>query len=55
VKEVVGAGRQQVRRMRASVGAFHVCLWAFGVLWEWGTDGLQYQYLPFQAFTPLGA
>jgi hypothetical protein len=26
-KEIVGAGQQQVRRMRASVGAFHVCLW----------------------------
>jgi hypothetical protein len=40
VKEVVGAGRQQVRRVRASVGAFHVCLWAFTLTeaWGWGRD-----------------
>ncbi len=25
-KDIVGAGRQQVRRVRASVGAFHLCL-----------------------------
>ena len=38
VKEVVGAGRQQVRRVRASVGAFHACLWAFTLTeaWAWG-------------------
>ena len=38
VKEVVGAGRQQVRRVRASVGAFHLCLWAFTLTeaWAWG-------------------
>src|SRR5262249_1107797 len=28
-KEGVGAGQQQVRVVWASVGAFHVCLWAF--------------------------
>jgi hypothetical protein len=28
-KEIVGAGQQQVRLRRASVGAFHVCLWTF--------------------------
>ncbi len=38
LKEVVGAGSQQVRRLRASVGAFHVCLWAFTATeaWAWG-------------------
>jgi hypothetical protein len=37
-KEVVGAGQQQARRMWASVGAFHVCLWAFTMTeaWAWG-------------------
>jgi hypothetical protein len=43
-KDVVGAGQQQVRRVRASVGAFHVCLWTFTMTeaWAWGrsTDGL---------------
>ena len=38
VKEVVGAGQQQVRRVGASVGAFHLCLWAFTLTeaWAWG-------------------
>ena len=37
VKDVVGAGQQQVRRVRASVGAFHVCLWTFTLTeaWAW--------------------
>lgn len=38
VKEVVGAGQQQVRFVWASVGSFHLCLWAFTVTeaWAWG-------------------
>ena len=43
-KDIVGAGRQQVRRVRASVGAFRVCLWTFTTTaaWAWGrgNDGL---------------
>jgi hypothetical protein len=37
VKEVVGAGQQQVRFVRASVGAFHMCLWTFTMTeaWAW--------------------
>jgi hypothetical protein len=37
VKEVVGAGRRQVRFLHASVGAFHVCLWTFTPTeaWAW--------------------
>ena len=37
-KEIVGAGQQQVRHVWASVGAFHVCLWAFTMTeaWAWG-------------------
>jgi hypothetical protein len=37
-KEVVGAGQQQVRRVWASVGAFHVCLWTYTMTeaWAWG-------------------
>jgi hypothetical protein len=36
-KEVVGAGQQQVRFVRASLGAFHVCLWTFTLTeaWAW--------------------
>ncbi|MCA1836780.1 MAG: transposase [Actinobacteria bacterium] len=37
VKEVVGAGQQQVRFVWASVGSFHLCLWSFTLseLWAW--------------------
>ena len=37
-KGIVGAGRQQVRRVRASVGAFHVCLWTFTMTKAWAWD-----------------
>ena len=32
-----GAGQQQVRLVRANVGAFHVCLWTFTMTeaWAW--------------------
>jgi hypothetical protein len=37
VKEVVGAGQQQVRFVWASVGSFHLCLWTFVMTeaWAW--------------------
>jgi DDE superfamily endonuclease len=37
-KEVVGAGQQQVRFVWATVGSFHLCLWAFTMTeaWAWG-------------------
>jgi hypothetical protein len=40
VKEVIGAGRQQVRFLGASVGAFHLCLWTYTLTeaWAWGRD-----------------
>ena len=40
LKDVVGAGQQQVRRVRASVGAFHICLWTFTMTeaWAWRRD-----------------
>ena len=39
-KQVVGAGQQQVRFIRASIGAFHVCLWTFTLTeaWAWARD-----------------
>jgi hypothetical protein len=38
VKQAVGAGQQQVRKLAANVGAFHVCLWAYTLTeaWAWG-------------------
>jgi hypothetical protein len=40
VKEVVGAGQQQVRHVWASVGSFHLCLWTFTLTeaWAWNRD-----------------
>ena len=40
LKEVIGAGQQQVRFVWASVGSFHACLWAFTMTeaWAWGRD-----------------
>ncbi len=37
VKEVVGAGKRQVRFIHASVGAFHICLWTYTLTeaWAW--------------------
>jgi hypothetical protein len=37
LKETVGAGQQQVRLVRASVGTFHMCLWTFTMTeaWAW--------------------
>ena len=41
LKEVAGAGQQQVRFVWANVGAFHVCLWAFTMTeaWAWNRAG----------------
>jgi len=38
VKQVVGAGQQQVRFLWANIGAFHVCLWTYTMTeaWAWG-------------------
>jgi hypothetical protein len=38
VKEVVGAGKQQVRFIWANAGSFHVCLWTYTMTeaWAWG-------------------
>lgn len=38
VKEVVGAGQQQVRHVWASVGSFHLCLWTFTMTEAWAWD-----------------
>lgn len=37
VKEIVGAGQQQVRFVWANVGALHICLWTFVMTeaWAW--------------------
>jgi hypothetical protein len=38
IKQVVGAGQQQVRKLVTNVGAFHLCLWTYTLTeaWAWG-------------------
>ena len=40
VKQVVGAGQQQVRFIWANVGVFHICLWAYTMteVWAWSRE-----------------
>jgi hypothetical protein len=38
LKQVVGAGQQQVRNLWANVGAFHRCLWSFTMTETWAWD-----------------
>jgi hypothetical protein len=38
VKEVVGAGQQQVRFVWASIGSFHLCRWTFTMAEAWAWD-----------------
>jgi SRSO17 transposase len=38
LKQVVGAGQQQVRKVAANVGAFHVCLWTHTLTEAWAWD-----------------
>jgi hypothetical protein len=38
LKEVVGAGQQQVRFVWASIGAFHLCAWTFTMTEAWAWD-----------------
>ncbi len=43
VKEVEGAGQQQVRNVFSNVAAFHLCLWTHTLveLWSWRRGGTQ--------------
>ena len=38
VKEVEGAGQQQLRHVWANVGAFHLCLWVYSLVEWWAWD-----------------
>jgi len=41
IKEVVGAGKRQVRFIHAGVGASHICLWTYTMTeaWAWNRSG----------------
>ena len=38
LKQVVGAGRQQVRGVASNVGCFHLCAWSFTLTEVWAWD-----------------
>ena len=38
LKQVVGAGRQQVRGVASNVGCFHLCVWSFTLTEVWAWD-----------------
>jgi Transposase DDE domain len=38
IKEVEGAGQQQLRYWRANVGAYHLCLWGYTAVEWWAWD-----------------
>lgn len=38
VKEIEGAGQQQLRYWRANVGAYHLCLWGYTAVEWWAWD-----------------
>jgi hypothetical protein len=52
VKEVVGAGRQQVRFVWASVGSFHVCLWSFTMTEAWAWNRATEELVAHRAASP---
>src|SRR3954462_6015049 len=51
-KEVVGAGQQQVRFVWASVGAVHLCLWAFSMTGAWGGGGGEAELIAHRVASP---
>jgi hypothetical protein len=52
VKEVVGAGQQQVRHIRASVGSFHMCLWAFTMTEAWAWNRSEAELVAHRSASP---
>jgi hypothetical protein len=52
IKEVVGAGQQQVRFVWASVGSFHVCLWAFTMTEAWAWNRATQDLVAHRAASP---
>ena len=52
LKEVVGAGRQQVRFVWANIGAFHVCLWTFTMTEAWAWDRVAEELVGHRVASP---
>ncbi|WP_162271536.1 hypothetical protein [Gemmata sp. SH-PL17] len=54
VKGGVGAGQQQVRVVRASVGAFHLCLGTFTVTEAWTRNRAENELIEHRSAMPVG-
>ena len=52
LKQVVGAGEQQVRHMWASVGSFHMCLWTFTMTECWAWDRAESELVGHRSESP---
>jgi hypothetical protein len=52
VKEVVGAGQQQVRFIGANIGAFHLCLWTFTLTEAWAWNRGEAELVGHRAASP---
>jgi len=52
VKQVVGAGQQQVRFVWASAGAFHLCLWSFTLTEAWAWHRAAAELVAHRAASP---
>jgi hypothetical protein len=52
LKQIVGAGQQQVRDLRANVGAFHLCLWTFTMTEVWAWDRPQEELTDHRRSSP---
>lgn len=52
VKEVVGAGQQQVRFVWASVGSFHLCLWTFTLTEAWAWERAEAELVDHRRESP---
>lgn len=51
-KDIIGAGQQQVRRVNASVGAFHICLWTFTMTEAWAWEQGQGELVGHRSASP---
>jgi hypothetical protein len=51
-KEIVGAGQQQVRHVWASVGSFHMCLWAFTMTEAWAWNRSEAELVAHRSASP---
>ena len=52
LKQIVGAGQQQVRNRWANVGAFHLCLWTFTMTEAWAWDRSEEELVEHRQSSP---